>query len=65
MPDDPPYAAMGVRFNGTHSRDESDTVQVLASMRSVGQSSSTTLSYVYKSKKAVTATSLLWLSNGA
>lgn len=65
VPDDPSSAGMGIRFHGAHSREQSDTVQALASMRSVGPSSSTTLSYDYKSKKAVAATSPSWLSNGA
>ncbi|QBI02697.1 phage late control D family protein [Pseudoduganella albidiflava] len=64
VPDDPSSAGMGIRFHGAHSREQSDTVQAPASMRSVGPSSSTTLSYDYKSKKAVAATSPSWLSNG-
>ncbi|QCP15014.1 type VI secretion system Vgr family protein [Pseudoduganella umbonata] len=65
VPDDPSGAGTGVRFHGAHAREQSDTVQALAAMRSVGASSSTTLSYDYKAKKAVAATSPSWLSNGA
>lgn len=56
IPDDPSGAGFGVRFHGAHAREQSDTVQALASVRRVGPSSTTLLSYDYKSKKAVAST---------
>jgi type VI secretion system secreted protein VgrG len=65
VPDDASSAAGGVRFHGAGAREQSDTVQALASMRSVGASASTVLSYDYKAKQAVAATSPSRLANGA
>ncbi|WP_229487505.1 type VI secretion system Vgr family protein [Pseudoduganella lutea] len=65
VPDDPSSVGLGVRFHGAHAREQSDTVQALASMRSVLASSSTVLSYDYKAKKAVAASSPSHLSNGS
>ena len=55
MPDDASSAAAGVRFHGAHARERSDTVQALATVRRVGPSATTLLSYDYKAKKAVAA----------
>ncbi len=55
IPDDPSGKGLGVRFHGAHARAQGDTVQALAGMRRIGPSSTTLLSYDYKSKKAVAA----------
>lgn len=55
IPDDPSSASPGVRFHGAHAREQSDTVQALATARRIGPSSTTLLSYDYKAKKAVAA----------
>jgi len=55
IPDDPSSAAPGVRFHGAHAREQSDTVQALATARRIGPSGTTLLSYDYKAKKAVAA----------
>jgi type VI secretion system secreted protein VgrG len=65
VPDDPSSAGTGVRFHGAHAREQSDTVQALSAMRGVGATASTVLSYDYKAKKAVAASSPSRLSNGA
>lgn len=53
IPDDPSSRGAGVRFHGAHAREQSDTVQALSSVRRIGPSGTTVLSYDYKSKKAV------------
>ncbi|MCD2518435.1 type VI secretion system tip protein VgrG [Massilia sp. G4R7] len=53
IPDDPSSRGTGVRFHGAHARELSDTVQALATVRRIGPSATTLLSYDYKAKKAV------------
>ena len=65
VPEDAGSAGGAVRFHRAHAREQSDTVQALAATRSVVSSSSTLLSYDYKAKKAVAASSPARLSNGA
>jgi uncharacterized protein involved in type VI secretion and phage assembly len=65
VPEDPSCLGRGVRFLGAHAREQSDTVQALAAMRSVTATSSTVLSYDYKAKKVVAASSPSRLSNGS
>ena len=65
VPEDAGSAGGAVRFHRAHAREQSDTVQALAATRSVVSSNSTLLSYDYKAKKAVAATSPARLSNGA
>jgi len=63
--DDPSIEAGGARFHGAHARENSDSVQALAALRSVGASAITLLSYDYKGKRAVAANSPSRLSNGS
>ncbi len=65
LADDPSIEAGGARFHGAHAREQSDSVQALAALRSVGASAVTLLSYDYKGKQAVAANSPSRLSNGS
>nr|WP_314543279.1 type VI secretion system Vgr family protein [uncultured Massilia sp.] len=63
VPDDPSITLGGARFHGAHAREKSDSVQALTSLRTVGASAVTVLSYDYKSKQVVAASSPSRLSN--
>jgi len=65
VPDDPSILLGGARFHGAHARERSDSVQALASLRSVAPSAVTVLSYDYKSKQVVAANSPSRLDNGS
>jgi uncharacterized protein involved in type VI secretion and phage assembly len=57
VPDDPSSALGGARFHGAHARERSDSVQALASLRSVAPSAVAVLSYDYKSKQVASGNS--------
>lgn len=63
IPDDPSITSGGARFHGAHAQEKSDSVQALTSLRTVGVSVVTVLSYDYKSKQVVAASSPSRLSN--
>jgi len=65
VPDDPSILLGGARFHGAHARERSDSVQALASLRSVAPSAVTVLSYDYKSKQVVAANSPSRLDSGS
>lgn len=54
----------GIRFHNVRAGERQDTVQALQSHRSMTSSSTTLLSYDYKSKKVIAATSPSRLRNG-
>ncbi len=58
VPEDASSAALGgVRFHGARSVEESDSIQALVAQRSLHASLTTLLSYDYKAKQAVAASS--------
>ena len=66
VPEDPCSAADGgIRFHNVRAGEHQDTVQALASQRTVSASMTTLLSYDYKAKKAVGASSPSRLRNGS
>ena len=65
MPEDPSSAAdAGIRFQHARAGERQDTVQALQAQRSIGASLTTLLSYDYKSKQVVAASTPSQLQNG-
>jgi type VI secretion system secreted protein VgrG len=66
VPEDPSSEADGgIRFHNVRAGERQDTVQALQSQRSISASMTTVLSYDYKSKKVVAASSPSLLQNGS
>jgi len=65
LADDPSSLLGGARFHGAHAREQSDAVHALATLRSVSASAVTLLSYDYKKKRAIAATSPSRLAGGS
>ncbi|MFL6656706.1 MAG: type VI secretion system Vgr family protein, partial [Massilia sp.] len=65
VPDDASSAAQrGVRFHNARAGESEDTVQALRSERTISASMTTLLSYDYKGKQAISASSPSKLQNG-
>ncbi len=65
VPDDASSAADGgIRFHNVRAGERQDTVQALHAQRSIGASLTTVVSYDYKAKKTVSASSPSRLQNG-
>lgn len=65
VPENPcSQAEGGIRFHNVRAVERSDTVQALRSQRTISASMTTLLSYDYKAKKVVTASSSSPLANG-
>ena len=66
VPEDPSSDADGgIRFHNVRAGERQDTVQALRSWRTISASTTTVLSYDYKAKKAVAASSPSRLQNGS
>ena len=66
VPEDPSSEGEGgIRFHNARAGERADTVQALRSQRTVSASLSTVLSYDYKSKQAVAASTPSRLHNGS